>query len=213
MLTRTQFSWENHLSKVFQSLIFVKNTANSLAIRGCLVFFFLFLFSFVNSYAQEIIVNDTLSIKLFDRDVKDPKIATILSALLPGSGQVYNNKAWKVPLIYGGFATNIFFIDFNGRRYQLFLDNLRRLDRQEPTDFPNLNRDGLVRNVNFWRRNRDLNYFLFIGIYALNILDAHIDAHLSSFDVSEDLSFRFEPNFEMLTAGGALVGLSLKINF
>ncbi|GHB26526.1 DUF5683 domain-containing protein [Mongoliitalea lutea] len=177
------------------------------------MFFFLFLFSFVDSYAQEIIVNDTLSIKLFDRDVKDPKTATILSALLPGSGQVYNNKAWKAPLIYGGFATNIFFIDFNGRRYQLFLDNLRRLDRQEPTDFPNLNRDGLVRNVNFWRRNRDLNYFLFIGIYALNILDAHIDAHLSSFDVSEDLSFRFEPNFEMLTAGGALVGLSLKINF
>ncbi|MGY6520694.1 MAG: DUF5683 domain-containing protein [Mongoliitalea sp.] len=177
------------------------------------MFFFLFLFSFVESYAQEIVVNDTLSIKLFDRDVKDPKTATILSALIPGSGQVYNNKAWKVPIIYGGFATNIFFIDFNNRRYQLFLDNLRRLDRQEPTDFPNLNRDGLVRNVNFWRRNRDLNYFLFIGIYALNILDAHIDAHLSSFDVSEDLSFRFEPNFEMLTAGGSVVGLSLKINF
>ncbi|UJP63675.1 DUF5683 domain-containing protein [Mongoliitalea daihaiensis] len=177
------------------------------------MFFLFFFFSFVYGFTQQLTINDTLSISLTNREFKDPKVATILSAVLPGAGQVYNNKAWKVPIIYGGFATNIFFIDFNNRRYQLFLNNLRRLDRQEPTDFPNLNRDGLVRNTNFWRRNRDLNYFLFIGIYALNILDANIDAHLSSFDVSEDLSFRFEPSFETLTAGGNILGLSLKINF
>lgn len=213
MLIVERFSWQTNLLKVFQSINFVKITQVQRFNKALLVVFILFLSSFVESFAQELVINDSMSIQLIRRDVKNPTKATILSAVLPGSGQVYNNKAWKVPIIYGGFATNIFFIDFNNRRYQLFLNNLRRLDNQEVTDFPNLNRDALVRNVNFWRRNRDLNYFLFIGIYALNILDAHIDAHLSSFDVSEDLSFKFEPSFETLSAGGRVVGLSLKINF
>ncbi|MBW3468554.1 hypothetical protein EGN73_12125 [Arthrospiribacter ruber] len=181
-----------------------------------------FVISFVTlerTHAQRI---DTLNnirdeipvIDLRDKNVKDPKKATILSAVIPGAGQVYNEKAWKVPLIYGGFATNIFFIDFNNRRYQFLLDALRAFDdpdRENP--LPNLNRDGLVRQVNFWRRNRDLNYFIFIGIYALNIVDAHVDAHLSSFDVSDDLTFRLEPVYENLWAGNNMFGLSLKINF
>lgn len=156
---------------------------------------------------------DTLNLEWRPEGYKDPKKATILSAILPGAGQVYNGKSWKVPLIYGGFATNIFFIEFNDRRYKALREGLFLLDDGLPNDFPNLNRDGLVRQVNFWRRNRDLNYFIFIGIYALNIIDAHVDAHLSSFDVSDDLSFRFEPSFEMLSAGGSIMGLSMKINF
>jgi hypothetical protein len=160
---------------------------------------------------------DTIPVDFSNKNIKDPRKATFLSAILPGAGQVYNGKAWKVPLIYGGFAANIYFIEFNNRRYQLFRTALFAYDIN-PNDperaFPNLNRDGLVRNVNFWRRNRDLNYFLFIGIYALNIVDANVDAHLSAFDVSEDLTFRFEPVYETLTAGGGnLIGLSLKINF
>jgi hypothetical protein len=160
---------------------------------------------------------DTIPVNFSNKNIKDPRKATFLSAILPGAGQVYNGKAWKVPLIYGGFAANIYFIEFNNRRYQLFRTALFAYDIN-PNDperaFPNLNRDGLVRNVNFWRRNRDLNYFLFIGIYALNIVDANVDAHLSAFDVSEDLTFRFEPVYETLTAGGGnLIGLSLKINF
>lgn len=213
MRPKTQLSRSLGSLQVFQSLNNVKNQPILRFIRLLGMVFIFFLLFFVESIGQQISINDSLSFQFDRREVKNPKAATLLSAVLPGAGQIYNNKAWKVPIIYGGFATNIFFIDFNNRRYQLFLDNLKRLDRQEATDFPNLNRDGLVRNVNFWRRNRDLNYFLFIGIYALNILDAHIDAHLSSFDVSEDLTFRFEPSFETLTAGGTLVGLSLKINF
>jgi hypothetical protein len=156
---------------------------------------------------------DTISININQTKIKDPKTATILSAVLPGAGQVYNEKAWKVPLLYSGFAANIYFIDFNGRRYTIFREALQQFDNGIPNNFPNLNRDGLVRNVNFWRRNRDLNYFLFIGIYALNIIDAHVDAHLSAFDVSDDLSFRFEPTFETLSAGGNIFGFSMKIYF
>lgn len=186
--------------------------------KGIIAIFIFAICNSTNLQAQEI---DTLSlevreipeINLKGSNVKDPKKATILSAILPGAGQVYNGMAWKVPLIYGGFATNIFFIDFNNRRYLALKEGLFQLDDGEPNNFPNLNRDGLVRQVNFWRRNRDLNYFLFIGIYALNIVDAHVDAHLSSFDVSEDLTFRFEPVYENLWAGNNMIGLSLKINF
>jgi hypothetical protein len=156
---------------------------------------------------------DSVRITINQSKVKDPKTATLLSAIVPGAGQVYNGKAWKVPMIYSGFAANIYFIDFNGRRYTIFREALQQFDKGIPNSFPNLNRDGLVRNVNFWRRNRDLNYFLFIGIYALNIIDAHVDAHLSAFDVSDDLSLRFEPSFETLSAGGNIFGLSMKIYF
>ncbi|WP_225586895.1 DUF5683 domain-containing protein [Algoriphagus sp. Y33] len=144
---------------------------------------------------------------------KNPKKATILSAILPGAGQVYNGKAWKVPLIYGGLITDIYFIDFNNRRYQVFKQALSDFDAELPNDFPSLNRDGLVRNVNYWRRNRDLCYLVLAGIYALNLIDANVDAHLSGFDVSDDIALKFEPHFESFSSSNRSVGLSVKINF
>jgi hypothetical protein len=181
-------------------------------LKGFIAVFVLLLVGALDVFSQQMNA-DTLSINLRPENYKNPKKATLLSATLPGAGQVYNGKAWKIPILYGGFATNIYFIDFNNQRYQALREALFQFDKKEPNNFPSLNRDGLVRQVNFWRRNRDLNYFLFIGIYALNIIDAQVDAHLSTFDVSDDLSFRFEPSFETLTAGGTLFGLSMKINF
>lgn len=144
---------------------------------------------------------------------KNPKKATILSAVLPGAGQVYNGKAWKVPLIYAGLITDIYFINFNNRRYQIFKQALSDFDDDIPTDFPSLNRDGLVRNVNYWRKNRDLCYLLLVGIYALNLIDANVDAHLSGFDVSDDISLKFEPHYERFSSNNNSVGLSVKLNF
>lgn len=144
---------------------------------------------------------------------KNPKKATILSAILPGAGQVYNGKSWKVPLIYGGLITDIYFINFNNRRYQIFKQALSDFDDDLPTDFPSLNRDGLVRNVNYWRKNRDLCYLLLVGIYALNLIDANVDAHLSGFDVSDDIALKFEPHYERFSSNNTSVGLSVKLNF
>jgi hypothetical protein len=158
--------------------------------------------------AGDTITRDTV------RMIKNPKVATILSAVLPGAGQIYNEKVWKVPILYGGIITNIYFAEFNNRRYQLFREALFAFDRQDPNPrFPNLNRDALVRNVNYWRRNRDLVFILFGAIYALNIVDAQVDAHLSGFDVSEDLTLFLEPSYESLTAGSRLFGMSLKLKF
>lgn len=155
------------------------------------------------------------SIVLTPSKAKDPKIATLLSVIFPGAGQAYNEKIWKVPIIYGGIITTAYFVEFNNRRYQKFKEALAIVrDPSTGTNpFPSLNKDGIIRNVDYWRRNRDLCYLIFGVIYVLNIVDAQVDAHLSGFDVSDDLTWRLEPSYEVLTAGGKTIGLSFKLNF
>lgn len=144
---------------------------------------------------------------------KDPRKATLLSAVLPGAGQVYNGKAWKVPILYAGFITDIYFIGFNNKRYQVFREALFAYDDGDTNAFPSLNREALVRNVDYWRSNRDLTILLMAGIYALNIIDANVDAHLSGFDISDDLALGFEPNFGSFSAQNQQMGLTLKLKF
>ena len=84
-------------------------------------------------------------------------------------------------------------IGFNDSRYQVVKEALIDSDNGDPRDFATLNREALVRNSDYWRGNRDLNYILLAAIYALNIIDANVDAHLSGFDISDDLSLGIEP--------------------
>ncbi len=142
--------------------------------------------------------------------------AVLLAVILPGAGQFYNEKPWKVPILYGGIITNAYFTEFNNRRYQLFKNALREFresGNNTSSTFPYLNEDGLIRNVDYWRRNRDATYLLYGAIYVLNIVDALVDAHLSGFDVSDDLSMKIEPAFETMTAQGNTVGISFKLKF
>lgn len=143
---------------------------------------------------------------------KDPKKATMLSAILPGAGQVYNGKTWKVPILYAGILTDVYFIQYNHKRYERFRDALFALDKREPNQFPSLNRAALVRNVDYWRQNRDLTLLLMLGIYALNLVDANVDAHLSGFDISEDLTLKIAPQIGTLSASST-TGLSFTLQF
>ena len=143
---------------------------------------------------------------------KDPKKATLLSALIPGAGQVYNGKTWKVPILYAGIVTDLYFVQYNNRRYVNFREALFALDKGEPNQFPSLNRASLVRNVDYWRQNRDLTLLLLLGIYALNLVDANVDAHLSGFDISEDLALQVAPHLGTVSASNSL-GLSLTLRF
>lgn len=143
---------------------------------------------------------------------KDPKKATLLSAVLPGAGQVYNGKSWKVPILYAGILTDLYFINYNHRRYESFRDALFALDKKEPNQFPSLNRAALVRNVDYWRQNRDLTLLLLLGIYALNLVDANVDAHLSGFDISEDLALQVAPQLGTVSASNSM-GVSLTLRF
>ena len=143
---------------------------------------------------------------------KDPKKATLLSAILPGAGQVYNGKTWKVPILYAGILTDIYFIQYNHKRYERFRDALFALDKGEPNQFPSLNRASLVRNVDYWRQNRDLTLLLMLGIYALNLVDANVDAHLSGFDISEDLTLKIAPQIGTFSTSST-TGLSFTLQF
>jgi hypothetical protein len=143
---------------------------------------------------------------------KDPKKATLLSAILPGAGQVYNGKSWKVPILYAGILTDLYFVQYNHKRYDRFREALFALDKGKPNPFPSLNRAALVRNVDYWRQNRDLTLLLLLGIYALNLVDANVDAHLSGFDISEDLTLKVAPQIGTLSASTSM-GFSLTLQF
>lgn len=178
---------------------------------------FLCLFLVPSVNAQEIDNNDSLTDSIgFEapKNVKDPKKAIYLSLIFPGAGQVYNEKVWKLPLLYSGVSTAIYFLNFNNRRYKEFIAALEIVrEGTETNPFPNLNEDGIIRNVNYWRRNRDAMYMVFGAIYALGAVDAFVDAHLSGFDVSDDLTFKLEPSMEPMLANNNAIGLSLKIKF
>ncbi len=185
------------------------------SIRIFLIAFLLLSFPFI-SHSQENIPKNQPAQKVkpdYSHLPKNPRKASLLSAILPGAGQIYNEKAWKVPIIYAGLITDLYFIGYNNSRYQVFREALKANDRGVPTGFPNLNREGLVRNIDYWRGNRDLCYIVLVGIYALNIVDANVDAHLSGFDISDNLTMKIEPKFETYSANSNNMGLSIKLKF
>ena len=130
-----------------------------------------------------------------------PSKAAFYSAILPGLGQAYNKKYWKIPIVVGGITGGILVYDFNNRQYNRYRDAFkRRLAGFTDDEFfgngatPIISDDGLIRAQRQFRRNRDLAMLITIGIYALNIIDANVDAHLLQLNVDENLAMR--PHFQ-----------------
>lgn len=135
-----------------------------------------------------------------------PRRAALYSAVLPGLGQAYNGKYWKIPIIYGGLITMGYFIILRNDQYQFFLraeravstgganplEGFPGISRYETSERLGVARDGA-------RRNRDFMVILIAGLYGLNIMDAIADAHLIEFDINPDLSMDLKP-----MAGSAL---------
>lgn len=126
--------------------------------------------------------------------------ATVLSAVLPGAGQVYNQKYWKVPIIYGAFAGMGYLIHFNNRYYHDFNTALiARLDSDPNTvdhKYQGKYTDDNLRTLSdYYHRNRDLCVVVTTFVYILNIVDAHVDAHLFNFRVDDNLSLQWQPEF------------------
>ncbi len=128
----------------------------------------------------------------------NPRAATIMSAIMPGSGQVYNKKFWKVPVIYGGFATLYFFSEYNHKYYIKYRDmyNQKIASQTNPNlvdPAPQVSAEALRLQREDWRRYRDLNYIGMGLLYILNIIDANVDANLIDYDVSDNLSMTIVP--------------------
>lgn len=150
---------------------------------------------------------DTTKIDLNTKTfVPDSGKATWLALVFPGGGQIYNRKYWKLPIIYGGFAGCAYALSWNSKMYkdysQAYLDVM---DDNPNTNShlellpPNYNyseeqlKEVLRKRKDLYRRYRDISVFAFIGVYLLSVVDAYVDAELSNFDISPDLSMKIEP--------------------
>ena len=143
-----------------------------------------------------------------ERFIPDPKKALWLAIVFPGGGQIYNRKYWKLPLVYGGFLGCLYAMTWNNTMYrdysQAYIDimdsddNTKSYENFIPVKYDiNANKTRLQdifrRKKNYYRRFRDLSMFCMIGVYALSIIDAYVDAELSSFDISRDLTLKVYP--------------------
>lgn len=144
------------------------------------------------------------AVRYSTNDVSSIKRATTLALICPGAGQIYNKSYWRVPIVLGGFATTIYCIDWNNRGYERFKKayRLRAEYDQNPDLFPDGSPDEFngrysgtfLKNLrDSYRRNRDLCIIITAGIYILQAIDAHVDAHLRDFDISDDLSLNVMP--------------------
>lgn len=155
-----------------------------------------------------IIVSATSSAQEYGEKI--PKKAGLYSAILPGAGQVYTKKYWKVPIIYGGLITSAYYINESNDFYQLYKSTyLNRLDG-DFTDNLNYSDSDLRTLTEHYRRNREVSALLFTLTYILNIVDASVNAHLFDYDVSEDLSLHIQPvYFSKENASGISLSFNL----
>ncbi len=150
---------------------------------------------------------------------KNPKKAVLFS-LLPGAGQAYNEQYWKIPIIYGGFSYAVYKINSNNKQYKRYLNGLIEKQNNVPQNeliyFPdNPDEEKLKRGRDKFRRKRDLAGILFLAVYSLNLIDASVYAHLSDFDVSEDLSLKIKPEVLPIFASESIntIGLTISLKF
>jgi len=129
---------------------------------------------------------------------KDASRALMYALVLPGLGQAYNQKYWKMPLVWLGIGASIYAINYNR-------DNYLEASRNYIEEPSSINE----RYLTFWRRNMELSYIAAMAIYGLQMLDAYVDALLFSWDVNEDLSMRLAPSLQPLSIPGSMTGHSI----
>ena len=181
------------------------NTQRTVYFAGAAFTYFYFLADGVLNYP-----NETTTVKR----------ATTLAMMFPGAGQMYNKSYWKVPIVAGAFVTMGYLIDWNQRNYNLMRTGYNTYDTGNIYSERNISKELLKTRRDRFRRDRDFCIILTAGAYLLSVVEAHVDAHLKDFDISDDLSMRVEPAlidmsgfYSSQNAGYPGVGLSMKINF
>jgi hypothetical protein len=166
--------------------------------------------------AQDVAKADSVSIPKHS-----PRKATIYSMILPGLGQAYNRKYWKIPIIYAGFGTLAYFIQTNNKQYIQFKEAYRwsiadstRGPSTNPLNARYKNSADLLTGMNYYRRNLEVSIMFTAVLYILNVVDAAVDAHFFDFNISDDLSLHVQPYLNPSPfAARQSGGLSLKLSF
>ena len=162
---------------------------------------------------RDAILSDTLKIELLKPH--NPNKAALFSAIVPGLGQAYNKKYWKMPIIYTAIGTSLYFGVSNSRNFNKYKTAyINRLDDDPETidQFEGLLSDaGLESDIDFYQRNRDLAFIVTGLFYIFNIVDAAVDAHLFYFPKNDNLSFNLEPSLQLTHNNQISKGLKLVI--
>lgn len=155
------------------------------------------------------IVTKKASFNRYDSATKahSPKVAAVRSAIFPGLGQIYNKKYWKLPIVYGALGTcaGVFFYNLGSYKDTKFAYKVKynmRVNRTDSALYPKirsnlkpLSEESLRFYRNQYRRDIDYSALFFLILWGINVVDASVDAHLKSFDVSPDLSLKFKPGY------------------
>lgn len=180
------------------------------------------------------VAGDTVNLNRFNDWKPDPIRAMWLGMVFPGGGQIYNRKYWKLPIVYGGVIGCVYAVSWNAQMlrdysqaYQDIMDNdptTTSYVEMLPLGYDITGREEHFKSVfkrkkDFYRRYRDLSIFFIAGVYVLSIVDAYVDAELSTFDISRDLSLRIAPSMisssSMYDANpfGGSPGISIQLNY
>ena len=150
-----------------------------------------------------------------------PKTATWL-ALIPGAGQAYNRKYWKIPIVYAGFGTTIYFAVTNKNEYHLYRDAYdykmgikTDVSQQAIDESEKYTPDNLIILRDYYRRNMELSWIITAAWYVVQIIDANVDAYFFYYEISDDLTLQVEPQWNITNDYGYNnnIGLTLKLNF
>lgn len=152
----------------------------------------------------------------FDKlDPTAPSKAAFYSAVLPGLGQGFNKKYWKIPIVYAAIGTSVYSYDFNQKKYWDYRNAYKSRKagyKNDPYQNLILDDDRLLDGAEFHKKNRDLSMVFIVGFYILNILDANIDAHLKQYNVNESLTIKPYINNDIEFYEQS-IGISLNLNF
>ncbi|HRH69625.1 MAG TPA: DUF5683 domain-containing protein [Flavobacteriales bacterium] len=144
-----------------------------------------------------------------------PTKACVLSAVLPGAGQIYNRKYWKAPIVWAGLGISFWFVQSNSKEYRRYKDNYIAVVDGDPTTIDEFNGEvsasQLLDATDTYRKWRDMSYIALGLVYMLNIVDAGVDANFVRFDVGRDLTVGMGPSLEMAAQGNAGLHLSLAL--
>jgi len=164
-----------------------------------------------------IIANESLVKK--EIDPLRPAKAAFYSAILPGLGQAYNKRYWKIPIVWGAIGAGVYFYVRNDKQYDRYRDAYKsRLAGFKDDEFygsgdtPLISKDGLIRGQDHFRKNKELSLLITFGLYALNIIDANVDAHLLQFNVDKNLSLSPHYQYNEMENTGDL-GVTLNFKF
>lgn len=155
------------------------------------------------------VVGDTLKLNRFENWQPNSIRAMWLAMVFPGGGQIYNRKYWKLPIVYGGVVGCIYAVNWNSQMLKDYSQAYQDITDKDPTTNSHLEMLPLGYNISgreehfktifkrkkdFYRRNRDLSIFCIAGVYLLSVVDAYVDAELSTFDIGRELSVQLSPN-------------------